>query len=76
MCHITPWLGFLLILPLLLLLLLLPTARKHIVESFLKGAAVHVDQPFLLLGFRVADHGHEAQIPIRSVQPVHHRENK
>lgn len=47
----------------LLILVLIPSASKHILKSILECTAVHVNQALFLFGLRVTEHGYKTQIP-------------
>lgn len=48
----------------LLILVLIPPATEHVLESILERTTVHVNQPFLLFGLWMTKHGDKTKIPI------------
>lgn len=45
------------------LLILFPAAREHIIQSFLEGTTIHIDQTLFILGLGVPDHGNKTKVP-------------
>ena len=45
------------------LLILFPAAGEHIIQSFLEGTTIHIDQTLFILGLGVPDHGNKTKVP-------------